>query len=226
MSKSDVTIAKRKRLLRQGLCPIHGEYLKEVRCVEFGKIAYFCQERACRFFRFEFIEGQPIAVPSEFVALFDPNLPDPEINGVSIRKKGPRSRWSRVWLKTNGRCFYCGRSMTLDETTVDHFIASSTGGGGKPENLVPACASCNCAKNNRTLEEFRFAIQMKAFAAKTGVAFSLAQYAYLKHVGKDIGLPTFRFWFELQGLQQPNPLRTSEPTNSLEHKGGSNGESS
>jgi hypothetical protein len=47
------------------------------------------------------------------------------------------------------RCFYCGARAGH----ADHIEPHNHGRGGpdKAENLVPACATCNCKKNDRAL---------------------------------------------------------------------------
>lgn len=47
------------------------------------------------------------------------------------------------------RCFYCGARADH----ADHIVAfnNGKGGGNEPENLVPACATCNCAKGTKAL---------------------------------------------------------------------------
>ena len=50
-------------------------------------------------------------------------------------------------------CAYCGAPAT----TLDHDVPVSRGGVHGPENVVPACASCNFKKHTKTGEEFRAA---------------------------------------------------------------------
>ena len=46
-----------------------------------------------------------------------------------------------------GKCAYCGcRPVKL---TIDHVISLAKGGTHTPENLVPACGSCNSKKGDR-----------------------------------------------------------------------------
>lgn len=45
------------------------------------------------------------------------------------------------------RCVYCNRQM--QRLTQDHIIPVSRGGGYTPDNIVPACASCNSRKHCR-----------------------------------------------------------------------------
>lgn len=52
-------------------------------------------------------------------------------------------------------CYYCNKKLTeKDIVTVDHKIPFSRGGLTTKENLVIACADCNCEKDNMTEEEY------------------------------------------------------------------------
>lgn len=47
------------------------------------------------------------------------------------------------------RCVYCGCQQGFwNPITLDHFIPLDSGGGTVPENMVPACLSCNASKRN------------------------------------------------------------------------------
>lgn len=74
----------------------------------------------------------------------------------------------QVYSKTNGKCFYCGVGLEIEDIldwggkvvtqrhhwNVDHMLPVSRGGEYNLENLVPACVSCNGFKGTRTAEEF------------------------------------------------------------------------
>ncbi len=59
----------------------------------------------------------------------------------------------------NGRCFYCGRRISLKSKkkskrmTIDHYIPKSKGGEDRAINMVAACAKCNHAKANTMPEK-------------------------------------------------------------------------
>ena len=49
------------------------------------------------------------------------------------------------------KCVYCNSTENLH---ADHQIPLSRGGTNFASNMVPACASCNCSKNDKTPIEF------------------------------------------------------------------------
>ena len=75
----------------------------------------------------------------------------------TARKKGAKGNvtkeeWAQIVSLCNGKCFWCGKSM--DVVTQDHLIPLSKGGSHTPDNVVPACRSCNCKKSDRDPLEF------------------------------------------------------------------------
>ena len=48
-----------------------------------------------------------------------------------------------VYFRDGGRCFYCGRRLSLRNFTLDHFLPRAAGGGDGVFNLVTCCGSCN-----------------------------------------------------------------------------------
>jgi 5-methylcytosine-specific restriction endonuclease McrA len=68
----------------------------------------------------------------------------------------------RIMSKTNGRCWYCGVTLTRGtnrdrraEACIDHVVPLSRGGTHSDSNLVPCCRSCNSSKSDRLTEEWR-----------------------------------------------------------------------
>jgi len=58
------------------------------------------------------------------------------------------SDWLSILMYYNNACAYCGSTKALEQ---DHIIPLSKGGRNTPDNLVPACASCNRSKGARDL---------------------------------------------------------------------------
>lgn len=52
--------------------------------------------------------------------------------------------------ETDGRCIYCGKEITLAETTEDHIYPKKAGGINIFANLVASCKTCNEKKRGRT----------------------------------------------------------------------------
>ena len=70
-----------------------------------------------------------------------------------------RTKREEVYLKAGGRCAVCGRTLALDEMTIDHTKAQSSFGKGEVRNdignLACFCRECNAAKADMTPKEFR-----------------------------------------------------------------------
>lgn len=51
-------------------------------------------------------------------------------------------------VNADGSCFYCGRELTVGDSTLDHVVPRSRGGGEDEGNLVLACRKCNRRKSD------------------------------------------------------------------------------
>ncbi len=71
----------------------------------------------------------------------------PDSVGVSKRD------WSKLVNRYGGRCAYCG--VKPETITVDHVVPVNRGGRHSIGNVLPACGSCNSAKRDVFLAEFR-----------------------------------------------------------------------
>ena len=54
-------------------------------------------------------------------------------------------QWKAIQQAYKHRCAYCGTKPK--KLTQDHVIPLSKGGGTTPDNIVPACLSCNSRKH-------------------------------------------------------------------------------
>ena len=85
---------------------------------------------------------------------------DAAANGKHARRallaNAPSDNWkvSEVHSEANGKCLYCGISVTLNEMHADHFIPLAKGGSNLRENIVCSCASCNLKKSDKMPEDF------------------------------------------------------------------------
>lgn len=63
-----------------------------------------------------------------------------------------------LFRRHRGRCFYCGRAMTLStglltSVTIDHVVPKSFLGWGLRDNIVASCARCNTIKGDRPMHD-------------------------------------------------------------------------
>ncbi|GGR16528.1 HNH endonuclease [Deinococcus ruber] len=82
----------------------------------------------------------------------------------------------RILQRDEFACFYCGRTLHLnypvdhqnfthpdlmDYAALDHLDPQRSGGSHHDDNLVACCRACNSSKGGRTLEAYRFSLEMK-----------------------------------------------------------------
>lgn len=61
-----------------------------------------------------------------------------------------REQWSEILEVFGHACAYC----LNPGTDMDHLVPLTRGGAHDPENIVPACKSCNSRKHNHSLLKF------------------------------------------------------------------------
>jgi hypothetical protein len=62
-----------------------------------------------------------------------------------------QNQWEMRLNIWNGLCAYCGKRKG---SSVDHVLALSKGGLDEAVNVVPACASCNSSKRDKSVKEW------------------------------------------------------------------------
>lgn len=88
-----------------------------------------------------------------------------------VRTQGQRLT---AFLRTKGRCAYCGCELDKNHYHVDHIIPIAKGGKTNKDNLVASCPDCNICKSNLSIEEFRQKIN--GFVTKTHHGRIIAKY--------------------------------------------------
>lgn len=112
-----------------------------------------------------------------------------------------------VWLKTDGRCWYCGEQTDMaiqtgitgqaigKKFTIDHFTPRRFGGTDELDNLVPACWSCNSSKHRKSVDEYRDNVRWRGIGR-----FTAQQIAWLHSHGIELPEPPeVIFYFEKIG---------------------------
>lgn len=62
-----------------------------------------------------------------------------------------------IYLRDSFRCVYCCEDLhgaAPTDITLDHVVAQADGGSNGPKNLVTACRSCNCSRQDKPLARF------------------------------------------------------------------------
>lgn len=80
------------------------------------------------------------------------------VKGVENAGEYQPSDLITLFDEQNGRCFYCGitLSWSIDgDVHHDHMIPLSKGGSNTIDNIVICCLSCNASKKNKTPEHWQ-----------------------------------------------------------------------
>lgn len=73
------------------------------------------------------------------------------------------TEWLAILAEAKGHCHYCDKEAKL---TLDHVIPLSKGGKHSKDNVVAACAHCNCSKGNKTVEAWNESQRAQLEAAR------------------------------------------------------------
>ena len=113
-----------------------------------------------------------------------------------------------VLAKSNGHCWYCGKTITIDSRfqkvtsdtyAIDHFVPSSKGGSDDFSNLVPSCWTCNVIKKDHDIQGFKEALSR---CENNIPLFNEKQKGYLKKHNIQLPeIPTRNLYFETRGLK-------------------------
>lgn len=83
----------------------------------------------------------------------DDAMPPLELAGAPTKPISRRRR--EVFERSQGRCHYCDKPLTLDgKWHIEHMRPKALDGDDDPVNLVVACVGCNLAKADTTALEF------------------------------------------------------------------------
>ena len=82
--------------------------------------------------------------------------------------------------REQGRCFYCRRKLTDEDSGLDHAEPQNAQGTNSYRNVVAACHSCNSSKGDDTAEEFLRKLYRRGFLGAADLEERLADVAKLK----------------------------------------------
>ena len=69
----------------------------------------------------------------------------------SLKSSLTFKQWKQALSHFNHQCAYCGSTESLEQ---EHVIPVSRGGHYTPDNIIPACRSCNASKNNKIMQDW------------------------------------------------------------------------
>lgn len=75
-------------------------------------------------------------------------------SGKIKRKTYSEDTRKLIYLNAHGKCELCGRSILLENMTIDHVNPLSLGGEDDVENLACTCFACNTFKGNIQPDDF------------------------------------------------------------------------
>lgn len=93
--------------------------------------------------------------------------------------KDPKYR-PAILEREQGRCFYCRRTLTDEDSGLDHADPQKANGTNSYRNIVAACHSCNSSKGDDTAEEFLRKLYRRGFLISSELEERLADIARLK----------------------------------------------
>ena len=84
---------------------------------------------------------------------------------------------ANIWKRDGASCAYCGKSLKLKDTTIDHIHPKSKGGKKHWLNVVASCRECNELKADKLLHEnAKMELMKEPFVPKpTSVLYKLTK---------------------------------------------------
>jgi 5-methylcytosine-specific restriction endonuclease McrA len=65
-----------------------------------------------------------------------------------------------VYVRDKGHCMYCGKKVSLNSFSFDHYIPKSRGGKTIWTNILLCCLKCNSKKGDKPASKFREPLRM------------------------------------------------------------------
>jgi 5-methylcytosine-specific restriction endonuclease McrA len=118
----------------------------------------------------------PSEIPNAVPAQITPEVQD--IEAIDFFKD-PRYR-PAIFEREKGRCFYCCRSLTDEDSGLDHAEPQKANGTNSYRNVVAACHSCNSSKGDDTAEDFLRKLYRRSFLNSAELEERLADVTRLK----------------------------------------------
>lgn len=80
-----------------------------------------------------------------------------EMNELALKREKDaardlrKSRWWQNKIATSPPCYYCSKTLSKNECTMDHVVPLVRGGKSTKGNVVVACKACNNSKKDKLI---------------------------------------------------------------------------
>ena len=80
-----------------------------------------------------------------------------EMNEIALKREKDaarelrKSRWWQNKISASPACYYCTKTLTKAECTMDHVVPLVRGGKSNKGNVVIACKACNNSKKDKLI---------------------------------------------------------------------------
>ena len=98
---------------------------------------------------------------------------------VKLKRRKPPLTRLNLLARDGFRCQYCQGELHFSNSTMDHVVPRSQGGGTNWQNLVAACHPCNRKKGGRTPAQARMPLKQEPFEPQWLPVLSMKVYKNL-----------------------------------------------
>lgn len=107
-----------------------------------------------------------IKLPKEFQmkSKYGKNVAYVEDGILKMKRKCPwRKVMTEITYEIYGKteCYYCGKTVSEDEITIDHIYPQDFGGPTISDNMLPSCSKCNVQKGNLDIRQYQKYLKAK-----------------------------------------------------------------
>jgi len=99
-----------------------------------------------------------------------------------------------IYERDEGRCQYCGESVSYNKYQMEHVIPASRGGKLNWTNIVVSCPDCNSKKRNRTPEEAGMTLLKKPYRPICAHDYNENIYKKFKSMKRIMNIQEWQSW--------------------------------
>ncbi|HEY8993636.1 MAG TPA: HNH endonuclease [Lacunisphaera sp.] len=80
-------------------------------------------------------------------------VPPPPAAATTVIPPKPTTKLEKLLYRQDWQCFFCGRTLTKEEASIEHLQPKSAGGKNDDGNVVACCVALNRTMGNMSLKE-------------------------------------------------------------------------